>query len=313
MKWTIKFLFGVAILLYIQACDKIEAPFRENINTVSGTNDSTIVISGDTIVFPYDNSTTMKKVLVEDFTGHLCGNCPYAGLLLNDTLRGIYGDKFVVISVHIGFYAHPCPGSAPCPGSSAPVGSFTRDFRDTIGDAWEALFAISSVGNPNGMVDRIDFQSGQHVKGPDLWSSLIQSQSMIPADFKLRIINQYDSTTRELKTALQTTVLNNKSGDYKLQLVLVEDSIVDWQEWYLPHLPPFDSTYVHRDVLRKGINSSFGQVVFSGAVTAGTISLEGFTYTINANFDAANCKVVAFIYDSSNYGVLQVEEKRVIE
>jgi hypothetical protein len=172
---------------------------------------------------------------------------------------------------------------------------------------------MSSVGNPNGMVNRIGFQNGQHVKGPDLWSSLIQSQSLLTPDFKIRIINQYNSSTRELKTAVQTKVLNNKTGDFKLQLVLVEDSIVDWQEWYAPHVPQFDSTFVHRDVLRAGINGSFGQVLSSGTLTAGTVKLDGFTFTINNNFDADHCKIVAFVFEGTTYEVFQVEEKEVIE
>ena len=132
MKLNIKYLFGAAILLLIQACDKIEAPYREGAVVVSGTNDSTVVIGSDTIVFPSDTASPRKKVLVEDYTGHLCGNCPYAGLLLNDTLRGIYGDKFITVSVHSGFFAYPCPHiGSPCPGAAAPPGDRARTRLNT--------------------------------------------------------------------------------------------------------------------------------------------------------------------------------------
>ncbi len=312
MKLKIKYLFGAAILLFIQACDKIEAPYREGGVVVSGTNDSSVVIGGDTIVFSSDTVSPRKKVLVEDYTGHLCGNCPAAGLMLNNTLRGIYGDKFIVVSVHAGFFAHPCGSSAPCPGAAAPVGAFATDFTNATSNAWEAQFAVSAQGNPNGTVDRIDFGTPTFVKADNQWSSLIQSQSLLPCDFKIRIINKFDSTNFELKTAVQTTFLSNKTGEYKLQLVLVEDSIIDWQEWY-GHTPIYEPSFVHRDVLRAGINSDFGQLISTGAVTSGTVKLEGFTFTINSNFDPAHCKVVAFIYDASNYHVLQVEEMKVIE
>jgi hypothetical protein len=234
-------------------------------------------------------------------------------LLLNDTLKGIYGDKFIAISVHAGFFAFPCPHSgAPCPGSAAPPGAFAADYTNPTSLAWDTKFGNSAQGNPNGMIDRMGYPT-DNVKIPDDWSTLINNQSQEPCNFRIRIKNVYDPATRELKTAVQCKALATTSDSLKLQIVLIEDSIVDWQEWYLPHLPQFDSTYLHRHILRGALNGSFGEPFSTGTLTSGTLKLTGYTYSINANFNAAHCKVVAFIYDESNYRVYQAEEAEVIE
>ncbi len=305
MKTCIQYFIGVTLAVFVQSCDKIEAPFRESSGGVIGTNDS-VVVSGDTIVFPVDTTTAFKKVLVEDYTGHTCGNCPYAGVLLNDTLKQLYGNKLVIISVHAGFFAEPCPPHPSPPG--APAGSYATDFRNQTSLDWNTFFSVSS--NPNGMIDRVGYPT-THLKTPDNWSTYLQSESILPADFKMRIINHFNSTDDTLKTAIHTTFLGDKTGTYKLQVVLTEDSLVDWQEWYPPHAIQNDPNYVHHHVLRGAINGSFGGVIASGTITGGTVKLNGYSFYVDPARNISHCKVVAFVYDVSNYKVLQVQEADV--
>jgi len=254
----------------------------------------------------------MKKVLAEDYTGHLCGNCPYAGFLLNDTLKSLFGNQLVTIGVHAGFFAETCPTGASCPGN-APAGSFTTDFTNATSTAWDNFFGISNVGNPNGMIDRKDFPTLQHIKSPGSWSTQIQQEAALSPVIKMRIINHFNAATRTLETAIQSKFISNLSDTFKLQVVITEDSVMDWQEWYLPHLPQFDSTYAHRHVLRDAVNGSFGNILVTGSVSANTIGLAGYSYTLNSAWNASHCKVVAFIYEASTRKILQVEEAEVTQ
>ena len=305
----ISYIIGIVLIIFIQSCDKIEPPYRDGNAGVTGAND-TVIIGNDTIFFDTDTRPNVKRVLAEDYTGHLCGNCPYAGVLLNDTIKNTYGDKLVVISVHAGFFAAPCPGGAACTGS-APAGSFATDFRDTISTDWDNFFGASSSGNPCGMVDRIDYPGNHEIKSPDQWNGIIQTEAALAPDFKMRIINHYNPSTNQLNTAIRSELLNNKTDTFKLQVVITEDSIIDWQEWYPPFTPQFDPNYIHHHVLRKGVNGTFGTVLASGTITAGKVFLNGYTYTLHSSWNISHCKVVAFIYEASNYRVVQVEEQSV--
>ena len=88
---TLKNIFSFSLCaLLLVTCDKVDLP---NIGTV------TVNESCDTI-FSFSAATqTHRNILVEDFTGHLCGNCPEAAHEL-DQLHDIYGDTLIVISIH---------------------------------------------------------------------------------------------------------------------------------------------------------------------------------------------------------------------
>lgn len=311
--------FGVLALFVLTcffACDKIDAPYRDKQNVISTQgviylSDSEVIIDGDTFSFSNETSIPQKKILAEDYTGILCGNCPYAGEKLNDTIKPGYGDRLVVISVHSGFFANPCPGGFACP-VSRPAGALETDFRTLIGNEWDGFFGNSNAGNPNGLIDRMDYPSSQHVKTPAQWASKIQSRSVLPANFALRIDHIYDAGTKKVKLAVQSRAVGAQAGTYKLQVVLTEDSIIDWQYWYPPVTPASDPDFLHRSVLRAGVNSNFGEEISSTGFPNGGLALKGYNAIIDDHWVEKNIRIVAFIYDASTYEVKQVEEVSLI-
>ena len=68
----------------------------------------------------------IRKVLLEDYTGFKCVNCPAAAHEAH-LLQEFYGDQMVVMGVHAGYYAEP-DGS----------GNYTTDLTTTTGDALNA-------------------------------------------------------------------------------------------------------------------------------------------------------------------------------
>ncbi len=299
------------ILISFYACDEIDAPYRDKYNAaaVAGVNyidESNVSIDGDTFSFALDNSIPPKKVLAEDYTGTLCGNCPYAGEKLNDTIKPGYGDRLIVISVHSGFFANPCPAGFACP-PTRPAGALETDFRTEIGNEWDVLFGNSNAGNPNGLIDRMDYPTS-HIKTPAVWAAKVQARSQLAPSFALRIQRIYDATSKKLKVAVQSRVIGSQAGSYKLQVVLTEDSIIDWQYWYPPVTPASDPHFLHRSVLRAGVNSTFGEEISTGGFSNGDLVLKGYNSTIDPSWTEKNLRIVAFIYDATTYEVKQVEE-----
>jgi hypothetical protein len=284
------------VTLFLVRCDEIEGPVREQ---TTGSVDTTCS-------FDVDNSPVYKKVLIEDYTGFTCGNCPAAGVYLNDTLHPVYGDSLIVVSVHANFFAIPCgqPGGA-CPGGR-PAGSFETDFRVTAGEDWYDFFNIPT--NPLGLIDRAGYPSPSMYQQKTQWAGKIASELAKAPEARLRLKNTYDANTRKLRTCIESKILNAVTDTFKLQLVLIEDSVVDWQLWY-SHVPSeFVDDYLHRHVLRTDINGSFGEVIAQGNIAAGTTVVTGYNFTLNPAWDEKHCIVVAFIYDAGNYRILQAEE-----
>ncbi len=141
-----KIVFILATAALIISCDKIpEDKFKQ-----AGSNNGTPVDSLDT-----DTAPAVKRVLLEDYTGQSCGNCPAANEIAS-AIKTANGDRVVVMEVHAGFFAVP---------KSNP--KYSTDFRCAASTELDNSFGISNVGNPNGMVDRVGYPTTEQVKGKD--------------------------------------------------------------------------------------------------------------------------------------------------
>ena len=112
-----KYFTLLSAILIITSCDVVEGPYLtdENVNPI------------DTIT-----NTYVKNVLVEDFTGHLCPNCPDAAREI-DAIHDIYGEQIIAMAIHVSkSFARPYPSS------QAPI--FQYDFRTQWGDNWDNFY-----------------------------------------------------------------------------------------------------------------------------------------------------------------------------
>jgi len=283
------FFYGLIVSLGFSSCDKVEMPYVKN-NT--GGGDTTVA--------------KVRKVLIEDFTGHTCGNCPGAATTIN-TIKGTHGDKIVSVALHTNFYAEP---------AAAP---YTYDFRTNAGNEYDLFF--QPQGWPAGMINRTGYPTTTHWKNLGDWGNIVNTLVAVPPDAYIEITNAYNSSTRQLSTSIRSEFLNPLNGTYKLIVLLTEDSIVKPQKDYSQPIGQQDiMNYVHRHVLRDCLTSiSWGDALISGAIAAGDTAVKTYNYTLPATFPATNgiapnenqCHVVAYIYDAATYEVIQAEEKKI--
>lgn len=245
-----------------------------------------------------------RKVFVEDYTGHKCGNCPAAA----DTLKYLekkYPGQIVPLAIHAGFFA-------------TTNASYPTDFRTSAGNAYDTQFGISTAGNPNGLINRGGFGSGGFIKAYTTWEGEVIQMLSKPAKFEIKIKNNFTSSNNNLNTSITVKSLSNNSGIYKLVVLLSEDSIIAEQlDYRLPSGTQLISNYEFNHVLRDAINSTWGDAIFTiGAVANDSVVKKYQNYTINSTYNAAKCHVIAYVYDAdpnsqTYYEVLQVEEAEV--
>ncbi len=285
-------LFSVAILA--QSCDYVANP-NEAVAS-GGTSDSTV---------------HQRVVLVEDYTGHKCTNCPQAAIEANQLLA-TYGEKIVVVGVHAGFFA------VPTTPAGAPAGSYLADFRTTAGTAYDSptYFGISNAGNPNGMINRKDYTptTTAHIKSYGSWNTEVAGLLALPPVADLKITNTYNSSTRSISINTSSKFISDTllTGSYSLIVMITQDSIIDWQLDGVTHVP----NYVHRHVLRDNVNGTWGEALTTGTVTPNASITKNYTYTLPSAYlgiacNENHCHVVAFIYNNANYEVLQAAEAKV--
>ena len=290
--------FSLTAALIYQSCDYV----RNAVPSTTGSSTTGSSTTGGTTGIIY------RKVLIEDYTGHKCGNCPAAARELRK-LDSIYTGKIVPMAVHAGFYAAVTPASNP---------PYPTDFKSQAGTDFDTFFGNSLAGNPNGLVNRTGYGSASFIKQWSDWGTSAYSMMSMPADFKISISNTYNSSTNQVTTVVTTKAINTKTGIFNLVVVLTEDSIVAEQiDYSLPMGSQYVSNYEFNHVLRGAVNSTWGDQIVAASINANDSVVKTYSnFQLSAGWKSKKCKVVAFVYDAgatslTQYEVLQAEEKIV--
>jgi hypothetical protein len=285
MKRSLYFLFFVfTVLIASTSCDKIDAPYARK---SEGPDTSTAV---------------KRKVLIEDFTGHRCPNCPEAAVLAHDLLEK-YPNQLLLLTVHSsGSFSTPIPG-----------GPFAYDFRTAVGDELNSTFNIEPFGYPNGMISRRSSESGKYAISPDYWEDSITSLLDDEPVASLKMTKTYTEATRNSTINVETTFLTETDADYYLVVYLSEDSIIKPQMNNNAAVgsTPVINNYVHMHVLRASYNGTFGTQLTSGVVSAGTVKTNTFQLVLGAEWADKNCHALAILFRDDNKEIMQVEEVAV--
>lgn len=266
-------------IIFISSCDKIEEPYM-----VKLSNNNNI-----------DTTEHFRKILVEDYTGHRCGNCPIAHEKLQE-LIGIYGNKLVPISMHVGFFA-------------MPLNPYNIDYRTTAGDELNTYFGNDNAGLPNGMINRFTL-GDKTVLNNSLWQQAIDSLLKLDLEADIKITNVYNSSSNSLNISVLITSLIDISSKIKLAVYLKEDSLISMQTWY-GNDPVDIPNYTHRYVMRGAINSTWGDVVSETGMNKNQSITKTYSFTPKLAWKISNCSVVAFLYYDDTKIIIQADEKDI--
>lgn len=217
-----------------------------------------------------------RRVLLEDFTGQRCVNCPKA----SDEIKALqeqYGEDHVIaVGIHSG-----------------PLGFYTKSdylgLSTEVGDEYYDHWALEY--QPVGLIDRgapLEYTA---------WNARIREELEKTAPVEIDIeLHQNDN-----QLTVQAEVMGiDGTTSGRLQLWLTEDGITAFQ--MMP-----DGTrnmeYIHRHVFRAAINGTWGESV---SVAEGeTITTKDYLFTIPEGWNADRLSVVAFVYNDQ--GVLQAK------
>ena len=279
-----KKIIGLSLLVctYFYSCDIIEEPFITVPDEVSDYCES----------FSFStepNNSPMRKILLEDYTGHTCGNCPRAAEKAYE-LQEIYGDQLVIISVHAGFFSNTST-------------SYPSDFTSNTGDTWDNLFGNSNAGNPNGMVNRMNYPNG-HILQFNEWQQNIQIELLKPVSVDLEIITSYNQSNDLICVDVQTKILSSLEKDLSLTVLIIEDKIISKQTDYQTE-EGYVEEYEQNHVLRKGLNSPWGESISQEVNQEGDYLINRYSTEKDPSWDIENISVVAFVSNSNSYEVLQ--------
>lgn len=260
----------------------------------------------DYVKFPNDvqipiatssGDTSVQRVLLEEFTGQGCGNCP-GGTATALALEEFFGDRLILLTVHSGWFANGGNPWAP------------NDMNCNEGEELNASLGI--LNYPEGMVNRRE-ENGNPLHGPNAWSGLIQTILDEEPSVDIDIDASYNSNGEIISADINIDYLVNLTGEYKIVVAIAENNIIAPQENYPLHGDPnydmdTEFEYPHQHVLRGHMNSTWGTDLVTVSAEAGTSDNVSFTKTKGASWNAAELDIVVYIYDVSSNEIIQVEK-----
>lgn len=276
-----------AVILGMMSCDKLDEPYF--IEPIVTDSDTIPLEAADTLNF--DGKIV---VLLEDYTGVKCVNCPAAAQIAAN-LQSQYGEHLIVMGVH------------PKGVQQLPAGGFP-DFRTDDGNEWNNAFNISAY--PTGMVNRYK------TIGSAEWSTAVAD--VIGNNTPIRLIakTNYDETTRTLKVSIHTKFLQDvESDDIRLTVCMMEDNITGKQVVPTSVNPTgVDENYTHRHVFRGTADGLTWGRMFdpqAGNIEAGSNYITNMKFTLDEEYNADEFYIVAFISDNSTKEVLMSTETKI--
>lgn len=221
-----------------------------------------------------------KNVLIEDYTGQLCSNCPNATETIHQLQQEYGSDRIIAVGIYSGKFGYNRQGK-PLP------------LTTEVGNSYAVAWGVD--GQPCGVIDR----QGRN-ESYNTWRATVeermQMQTPVSMDASLMVMSG------KVVMTVHTACTENLSGT-RIMAWLMEDSIVS------PQVMPTGKTnsqYVHNHVFRCALSPVEGEAIDLTADESHRTN----TYTLDADpaWVTKHLSAVAFVYDAT--GVLQAVSAR---
>ncbi len=282
----IVYLMEIALIAAAMlSCDEVNSPYRQQ-----GSGGGDVLLN-------------KRKIVLEEYTGFKCGNCPRASKLAHEIEAESDGQVFLM-SVHAGSYA-----------DTDKEGLYQYDFKTAEGNALFKEFGISS--NPVALISRARF-SNSLIVFESSWAAKIDDLKKTEPKMLIRMFREYDAVKKEIYLDVEVTYLSAGDATHRLVLYILEDKIIKPQTDYSKN--PVDiEEYEHSNVLRGSITGAWGEQLSKGTIPAGYVIRREYRYSIPDGKDwvPENLKILAMVqqadFTNKNYEVFQAEQIKVTQ
>lgn len=229
-----------------------------------------------------------RAILIEDFTGQKCINCPTGTEIIYGIVYTYGEDNVIAVGIHSGPLGFA--GNSKTPGLMTDTGNeyYTHwDKENKMGQPWVIFNRKTSPDS--------------HYNN---WAAMVGTIISEKANLSVKIANAYDAATRTLTTTVRADGVNGTVNG-KLQVWIVEDGVKALQ--MMPDGKP-NKEYMHYHVFRAAVNGTWGEDV---TVKEGETTTMKYSYKLPEAWNADNIAVVAFVYNDN--GVENVAKKHLVE
>lgn len=241
--------------------------------------------------------TSGRVVLIEEYTGASCPNCPQGSAAL-EVILDKYPDNVVVVGVHSNFLANKVVSTDP--KLSTPEAQAIEDFMGLY------------FGKPEATFNRKFFtgQTYTRIGKPDTWITYVDAELKETPVVDLLIDKKYNDVTRELIVDIKCTARVNIDKPVHIHAMITESEIYTSQKGPTSIF----ANYHQKHVLRKVLSTIPGDKI-SDRMTQGQMINKTYTYTIPTDpvlWQVPHCDIIAFAsYNEVDKYVLQAAETKI--
>lgn len=241
-----------------------------------------------------------KKVLVEDYTGVQCPNCPAAATLLKN-YDDAHPDKIVVVGLHSGSLTTPIENESK------------HDFRNNDVQSMIINYLGGNVSSkPAAAIDRTPLSGTIFSSNINEWTGFIDQRAALSSPVNISLESHYDTATQKVTVKVKITYTQEVTKQQNLSVWVTESNIVDAQINQTQHIPDYVHNHVFRDFITPISGASF--LMEYATKTPGLVYERQFIYEPKFLKDAAldewnldNCTIIAVVHNNEQ-GDVQVSQ-----
>ncbi len=233
-----------------------------------------------------ERPTISRKVLIQEFTGQGCINCPQGAALVH-SLQSQYPGSIIAVNLH--------PENTQY---TRPLGKLQLTSPEAT--VYYTYYHPSSL--PAACID-----GNQPISNVALWTNAILNAVSMASAADLDIETEYSKDTRELKVTYNANFNSIYDSPLNINIWVMENNIVGPQ--YSGSNIIFD--YVHNHVLRTSLTGDWGVTIANSFIPDNNFK-NSFTITLDESWVAENCEVIAFLQNPSSKIVEQSAEAPVV-
>ena len=229
---------------------------------------------------------SLRKVLLLDFTGQKCPNCPDAAAIISDLL-GAYPRNIVAVGMYPDGHGLALPGALPASLS-------TKEAMEYL-----TSYGTSNENLPCGVINGKKFD-GQYIQQKESWTSLVTEERVIEPECLIDLA-YVPGPTHKVEVTLTPQYDSIQAAlpyDVSLQLWLIESGIKSTQSFADGAKPDYE----HNHAFRKCLNPLWGDEL--GKIA--DVTKKEYSFDIESKYVIANCSVVAVLINTETREVVQV-------
>ncbi|MES2622520.1 MAG: Omp28-related outer membrane protein [Bacteroidota bacterium] len=270
-----KFHLSLFTLLFfvIHSCKEV----GPNINLKNNRN----VVSDTTYIESPVAIPELKNVMIEEFTGVRCPNCPQGHQTIANIKTANPG-RVISVSFH-------------------PVNSlgYHYEFSADIFENNDAQILFDYLGQrgfePVAGIDRTPYNASSVLFDRNTWGSNVASELALSTPVNIILDKSYDSVSRELTIVTELHYTQSIASENKLTLLVSESNIISAQL----NNSVIDTFYNHKDIQRAFISEIQGDLIEQPR-DAGRVIIKVYKITLAPKWKPENMHIVAYVHEFGN-------------